>query len=227
MTKSFNYIFTTNWDNLLENVNSKLKAISIRSQFEKIEEIRKKENAVVKFHGDIFAYGEEHGDPLIISKTDYWNRILSIDNPFDILFKHDLIHSIFIFIGYGFNDPNIQMNIYQILKLTGLMQVQKVIWTITEYRSDPRAAILSKHSNIQPVYLLSEANESELISLENEINKACQDCKIKNKQDCFEVSAKECCSRCDQVDSLKSTIKEKKGEYINTGLNLLINEIIN
>ncbi len=110
----FKIIYTTNWDNLLEKI-TKYNPVYLSSQLV-MSDVRERKKVIIKFHGDINTNVYEEGNSLICCKTDYFHRI-SHENPFDTLFKNDLLHSDFLFMGYSFRDPNIFLIISEVNEL--------------------------------------------------------------------------------------------------------------
>ena len=218
-------IYTTNWDNLIEAVGgNKFKAISQRNEFNEDRKLREKKKIVIKFHGDA-STNSNSGDGLIASKTDYWKRMTDA-NPFDILFNSDLLKYKFIFIGYSFTDPNISLMIYQVKKLIASMQKEPTIyWAVIEYRGDPRVELLRRHANIEPVFLLSTKNESDLQNEEKDLEDRCKKCKISDaKGDYNDHSLKKYCSDICSLNEKKKALEENRKTYVEKGTINLLNQ---
>lgn len=106
------YIFTTNYDTLLEDTSSKF-----RTNYEKITErhqlsFSKTKNAIIKIHGDLrsesspdFEFDNEHAHRYIISKEDYEKYPINHE-PFTQLMRISLLQGAFCLFGFSGDDPN-------------------------------------------------------------------------------------------------------------------------
>lgn len=193
----FPYIYTTNWDQLLESVVG-YTTIYRNAQLN-LPEVGSREKIVIKFHGHIDTDVDDHDNPLICCKTDYMNRIMS-ENPFDIMFKNDLLHKDFIFAGYSFRDPNILLVLYQISQLMRSVQIgsgtefhSKIYWLTTDHNKDPRLYTFNS-MNIISVDLLTDENKNELNELAGSDSAKCdsENCSI----DLTSQNPKEFCKNC-------------------------------
>ncbi len=216
-------IYTTNWDNLIEKVGG-FDDVNIRTQLQH-KKTRERDGIVIKFHGkpDGDGYARHWDDGLIVSKTDYWKRITE-ENPFDILFKNDLIQYNFIFIGYSFRDPNISLMIYEWMKILKPMGPQnKILWAVIDYRNDPRIFCLQKHTGIEPIYLLTERQCKDLRILEDQIKTYCLKCKICDIT--MDISVKDYCKKtCANMIDCQDKLNKKREEYIKQGIKNLIDQ---
>ena len=176
--KKFKVVYTTNWDNTLEQANDKkLTPIFKVDQFKSIigsSSIPR----VIKFHGH-FEYNDG-AVSLIACETDYMKRI-SEENPFDIKFKNDLLHNDFLFIGYSFSDPNVKLVLYEIKEiLTDVHATHKpnIYWISANYIDKERVNLVSQMFDdiIKPYFLLTEKQETKLKNYENKIKKQCCSC---------------------------------------------------
>lgn len=77
---------------------------------------------IVKFHGTL-----DHDETLVISETDYHNR-LDMEGPLDIKLRADLLGKTVLFLGYSFRDLNIR---YMWSKLFRVMQANCKAYMVT------------------------------------------------------------------------------------------------
>jgi len=107
----FDYIFTTNWDRLLE-VNKNGHSIKIVSDITHISDIHEYiqnngEKIIVKMHGTL-----EEADNIVASETDYLELVNNNSNPLNIKYQNELFHYDFLFMGFSFQDLNIKSLTY-------------------------------------------------------------------------------------------------------------------
>lgn len=95
--------WTTNYDNLIEaglkEQGKESDVISHEEQFK--NSIPNGVATVYKMHGDI-----KHPDDAVITKDDYENYPFT-HAQFITALKHDFVRKTFLFIGFSFNDPNV------------------------------------------------------------------------------------------------------------------------
>lgn len=220
LKKKFKMIYTTNWDNLLEEI-TKYKPVYLSSQLV-ISDVRERKKVIIKFHGDINTDVGEEGNSLICCKTDYFHRILH-ENPFDMLFKNDLLHSDFLFMGYSFRDPNIFLVISEVNELVPTKDngsKTSVYWLVTDYKDNPRLKVMS-NTNIQPVLLLSEDEQEELEQREKNLEKMCQECRV----DLNDINPKEYCKKCSQRTNMENELRKREREVGYENLKKFINKL--
>ena len=163
--ENISLVYTTNWDDFLEKAfdgNDK-KIISIRHQndFPHLKKNNVKDKIIViKFHGD---YKKEYLDTIIVSELDYYKRMLEM-NFLDLKFHYDLTHYHFIFMGFSFDDMNINYLLnayYQVLERfdTSIEFPNHYILSI-ESSSDLTFNLI-KRKGIVPYYLLSDESIKE------------------------------------------------------------------
>lgn len=224
----FKFLYTTNWDNLLEGI-TEYEPIYLTSHLVKAN-VRERKEVIFKFHGDINTDASEKGNPLICCKSDYFDRI-SNENPFDILFKNDLLHSDFLFVGYSFRDPNIYLVVSEINELIsqGIIDDKDnhhrstIYWLITDYKDDPRLKVMY-NSNIKPIDLLQESDKSELKEEEDKLKKLCFECKV----DLEKSSPKVFCNNCEkegEMKEMKNKFKKMKNKISYDRLKEFINKL--
>lgn len=179
----FKTFYTTNWDDALyQACNGYEKLLMERStDFDNMRDTKKYEKIIIPFHG---YYNTHAGDSLICCETDYFNRI-SRETAYEIKLKSDLLHNNFLFLGYSFNDININYLLYQI-NLLFQKPMGSIYWLTTDYR-DSELVEFFKKRNISVYSLLTEGQENELKALEIQLKKICEKCepdnyKIKEKK---------------------------------------------
>jgi hypothetical protein len=96
--------WTTNYDKLIESTIEKMnKIVDVKHEKKQLPNSRSKRDAVVyKMHGDV-----DHAHDAIITRDDY-EQYFKTHEPFVNTLQGDLITKLFIFIGFSFNDPNLE-----------------------------------------------------------------------------------------------------------------------
>lgn len=95
--------WTTNYDSLIEDtLKSEYKIVDVKYQIPQLATTRPKRDVVVyKMHGDI-----QSPDEAILTKSQY-ERYYRTHEPFLTALSGDLVSKTFLFIGFSFNDPNL------------------------------------------------------------------------------------------------------------------------
>ncbi|MDL1968507.1 MAG: SIR2 family protein [Deltaproteobacteria bacterium] len=153
-------IYTTNWDDFLEKaVKGNDKEIIPIYQQSDFPQLRRNniedKKIIIKFHGD---YQEKHLDTIIASELDYHKRMLEM-NFLDIKFHYDLTHYNFIFMGFSFNDMNINYLLnayYQVLERFDNHETFPDHYILTVESSSNLTLNLIERKGIIPYYLLSD-----------------------------------------------------------------------
>ncbi len=104
----FETIYTTNYDNCLEDAFSYHK-----KDFTKIVCVTDLNNVtnkrkIIKFHGDL-----NKGTNFVLDESSYFER-LDFENPLDIKFRADILNSSILFIGYSISDINVRQLLYKL-----------------------------------------------------------------------------------------------------------------
>ena len=176
LVKRFDYMYTTNWDNTLELSDvDNITPIYLKSDLvvkDAIKNSRNKYNnnrekkdkrhvKIIKFHGH---YDNPDAKSLVACQKDFNVRILE-ENPFDIKFKHDLLHFHFFFIGYRFGDPNISLMIQEISQLMGHISEKaktSIFWISAENFGDPRVEMIKRSLGVKVYHLLNIKQQKDL-----------------------------------------------------------------
>ncbi len=107
----FPVIYTTNFDNLLEeaHVHHGFRAHTVKT----IEDIptHRDGTLIVKYHGDI-----TEPKTLVMAESDYYNR-LELSHPLDLKLRHDLLGKSVLFIGYSMTDFNVRYLFFRLAQL--------------------------------------------------------------------------------------------------------------
>lgn len=215
----FDYIYTTNWDNTLEqavpNPPTKVVAFFKRSHLsvppKKYKKYANDSIQVIKLHGN---YKDIKAESLIACQKDYNQRIIG-QNPFDIKFKNDLLHNNFFFIGYNFGDPNILLMIDLIQQITqGIPQKKRVnlFWLSIEPFDDERVYLLKKSMQIRPYHLLTAHQQNTLDQLKKQLKQKCDKCMVKKNTSAQHTILFDLCKNCPEPEI--SNFKEIKSQFI-------------
>ena len=105
----FPIIYTTNYDNWLENAHSAagvgFTKIALVSD---IPMAREGTTQIVKFHGDL-----AHPESIVLTESSYFSR-LSFESPLDIKLRADFLGKSVLFLGYSLGDINLRYMIYRL-----------------------------------------------------------------------------------------------------------------
>lgn len=107
---NFETIYTTNYDNCLEDAFSYYK-----EAFTKVVNVtdlnnsnNKNKRRIIKFHGDL-----NESTNFVLDESSYFER-LEFDNPLDIKFRADILNNSILFIGYSISDINVRQLLYKL-----------------------------------------------------------------------------------------------------------------
>ena len=158
--KNISLIYTTNWDDFLEKAfegnNKKIITIYQQNDFPQLKRNNLEDKKIViKFHGH---YEKEYLDTIIVSELDYYKRMLEM-NFLDLKFHYDLTHYNFIFMGFSFDDMNINYLLnayYQVLERFDTTIKFPDHYILTIESSSNLTLNLIKRKGIMPYYLLSD-----------------------------------------------------------------------
>jgi hypothetical protein len=138
----FPLIYTTNYDRNVEvafdaHGRDYVKVANARD----IAKTREGVAQIVKFHGDF-----EDDDSLVITETDYFNR-LAFDTPLDIKFRSDALGKTVLFIGYSMSDLNIRLLLHNLWRT----------WSESGYEKDrPRSFVFMTRRNPMQAGILKQ-----------------------------------------------------------------------
>lgn len=108
-------IWTTNYDNLLEKVFSN-SIIDVKFSDESISrQVQDSHIEIIKMHGCIY---NSHRNDIVITQSDYEDFFINKPAISQRL-RLDLLQKSFLFIGYGYDDPNIKNIITEARRLAG------------------------------------------------------------------------------------------------------------
>jgi len=118
-------IWTTNYDNLLEEVFVKA-TIDVKFSDDSISrQVVDSQIEIIKMHGCIYS---SHRDDIVISQSDYEDFFIKKPAIAQRL-RTDLLQKSFLFIGYGYDDPNIKNIITEARRLAGNNTLQHYLIT--------------------------------------------------------------------------------------------------
>ncbi len=108
-------VWTTNYDHLLEDAfGNAHKRIDKKETQEHLALTKPKRDVVIyKMHGDA-----DHPDEAVLTKADY-ERYDDSRHLFSAQLRGDLLSKTMLFLGYGFNDPNVHYILARIRSLIG------------------------------------------------------------------------------------------------------------
>lgn len=108
----FPIIYTTNYDNWLENAfeyynKSFTKIVNVKD----FADIKDGATQIVKFHGDF-----SDDSSIVLTESSYFER-LDFSSPLDIKLRSDMLGKTILFIGYSLEDINMRFFIYKLYKI--------------------------------------------------------------------------------------------------------------
>ena len=135
-------LYTTNQDNLFELAAAKKsRPHRVIVEIDDLAALLPGEFALVKYHGDL---GKP--DSVIFTRSSYRQRIADVDHFLNIRMRSDLLAKGFLFIGYSFNDPNVQLLFEQVhAAFRGKTPSSYLI----AYRYDPSMQELTKEFGVR------------------------------------------------------------------------------
>jgi len=225
LIQMFSYIYTTNWDKLLEcqcTNNLLLEPVYSIGRIAELWTLKnEKKNILIKMHGSCDDLGS-----IIVLETDYWDLIHGKHKnlSLNILFQHDIMQRDFIFIGFGFSDLNINNLIYMIntlkkeldSKLTETPKIFMVVFDdydhyLERYYSDLKGVEVYFMSNIsEDSKDKSDAIEKFLYELDlYKINKCSETSSIKTGKSGKSKEELEGC-----IYHINSTLKNNFSKFI-------------
>lgn len=97
-------IYTTNYDAHIERAfedhGKACEAIASLYDLQRPKQLGATQ--VVHFHGSL-----AYEDSMVLDESSYYQR-LRFEHPFDLLLRADSLQNAFLFLGYGFQDPNVR-----------------------------------------------------------------------------------------------------------------------
>lgn len=118
-------IWTTNYDNLLEEVFTKA-TIDVKFSDDSISRhVVDSQIEIIKMHGCVY---NSNRDDIVISQSDYEDFFINKPAIAQRL-RIDLLRKSFLFIGYGYEDPNIKNIITEARRLAGNNTLQHYLIT--------------------------------------------------------------------------------------------------
>lgn len=108
-------IWTTNYDNLLEKIFANT-TVDVKFSDESISRhVPDNQVEIIKMHGCIY---NSHRNDIVITQSDYEDFFINKPAISQRL-RLDLLQKSFLFIGYGYNDPNIKNIVTEARRLAG------------------------------------------------------------------------------------------------------------
>lgn len=111
---NFSRIYTTNFDNWLENAHQ-----TFGVSYDKVSKVSDLvatadgRRQIVKLHGDL-----EDDASIVLSESSFFDR-LSFESPLDIKLRNDVLSQAVLFIGYSLSDINMRLLFYRLAKMWG------------------------------------------------------------------------------------------------------------
>jgi len=172
--KNFSLIYTTNWDDTLEKTCKEILSgtryilyytiAQLENLKEKYDEnIRANKDArmklIIKLHGD---YSD--AKTIIALEYDYYHRMNTF-NALDTVFQNDSLLNDFLFLGFSFNDVNINYLLYQINYMRESVKPTNKVYLLSILKPDYSYYQLFKdHKHINVFYLFEDLNEYNVFS---------------------------------------------------------------
>lgn len=168
--KSFNKIYTTNYDSHIEGALEDLKMpyVTLSSLADFLEHGKQNVSEIIKFHGTL-----KDPETIILTESRYFDRML-LDEAVDQRLRSDILSNSFLFIGYSFSDSNIRYIWYKIHKLR---EQQRIDYQVNlrpsffvSFGKDPIQPKLLEKWNINIISLDPMNREKSIADLLNSIH---------------------------------------------------------
>ncbi len=161
----FKTIYTTNYDSHIEESirDTGRKCVTLSSLADFLENREPNITEVIKFHGTL-----EDPETIILTESRYFDRML-LEEAVDQRLRADILSNSFLFIGYGFKDPNIRYIWYKIHKLREQQRID-IQYNLrpsyfVAFGSNPVQPKLLETWNINVITLDPTAKEKEISEL--------------------------------------------------------------
>lgn len=106
------YIYTTNYDELIEQTYSALKRqLDVLAVPRDVALAKPSRTQLVKFHGDV-----RYDETLVLTESQYYAR-LDLESPMDLKLRADLLGRSALFVGYSFSDINIRVIWFKLMQM--------------------------------------------------------------------------------------------------------------
>lgn len=109
-------IYTTNYEDLIEKayrIHATNKTALAVYDIETYNKASHADVKVIKLHGDLMQQ-----ENIVLTQASYYKRY-SLEHPLDILLRRDLLDKTFLFLGYSFNDDNVEYMFYKLNQVWG------------------------------------------------------------------------------------------------------------
>ncbi|MCK4664970.1 MAG: SIR2 family protein [Bacteroidales bacterium] len=168
LLNNIDMIYTTNWDDTLEQTCENILGkdrYNLYYSVAQLEDLKKeyeenflksqheKKKSIVKLHGHF-----KDSNSIIASEYDYFHRMNTF-NALDIIFQNDLLLNDFLFIGFSFDDVNVNYLLYQINVMRRMIKPSKSIYLISIKKPDDAFFKLYEDSKKVLTYFLFDENE--------------------------------------------------------------------
>jgi hypothetical protein len=113
---NFPLIYTTNFEDVIERAfkihePTYSKKCHVIANIDSFLEIDPQVVQIVKFHGTF-----TDDASLVITESQYFER-LDFESPLDLKLRADMLGKCLLFLGYSFNDINLRLMLYKLMKL--------------------------------------------------------------------------------------------------------------
>ncbi|WP_051688340.1 SIR2 family protein [Desulfofalx alkaliphila] len=157
---NFPTIYTTNFDETLEEAFKYHRYPYCRiATLDDILCAQENVTQIVKFHGSL-----DHDETLVISESDYHNR-LDMNGPIDIKLRSDLLGKTVLFLGYSFRDLNVR---YMWSKLFKIMKSSCKAYMVT-MKPNPVFEEIYGKKGMRIICLNSDNHETDFVNFMKEL----------------------------------------------------------
>lgn len=159
--------WTTNYDDLIETALKEAgKSVQVKSSVKVLHTyLPRREAEIYKMHGDKNCLSE-----VVISKYDY-ESYLAKNELFAIILKSDLFTKTFLFIGFSFEDPNINYILGSIRAIVG-EKTRTHYWFVKKpvpgTNSDPRSSTDYIYDSVKHRHRVADLREYSIEAVEVE-----------------------------------------------------------
>lgn len=197
-------IWTTNYDNLLEKVFTNA-ITDVKFNDEAISrDVPDTQVEIIKMHGCIF---NSHRNDIVITQSDYEDFFLNKPATSQRL-KLDLLQKSFLFIGYGYGDPNIQNIITEARRLAGNNTRQHYL--ITKDKKNKEFDLWSKNLRRYGILVITIKEHTDLLPILERLS-------LKSRGKSVFITGSHNTKNDENVEQLSKALAKEKGFILNDG----------
>lgn len=197
-------IWTTNYDNLIEKGFANT-VIDVKFNDEAISrDVPDTQVEIIKMHGCIFS---SHRNDIVITQSDYEDFFFNKPATAQRL-RLDLLQKSFLFIGYGYGDPNIQNIITEARRLSGSNTRQHYL--ITKNKKSPEFDLWCRNLRRYGILVITIEDYSDLLPILDRLS-------LKSRGKSVFITGSHDTKSSDNVEKISKALAKNKDVILNDG----------